>query len=87
MMTPHKHLVVLTACAFCTGCSRAPSISVIGSFFPVWMLCLLIGTVLTFLARAVLVRFRVETEVGPLALFYPCLVTLCACLLWLIFFQ
>ncbi|WP_281372375.1 YtcA family lipoprotein [Granulicella arctica] len=78
---------MLSACAFCTGCSRAPSISVIGSFFPVWMLCLLIGTVLTFVARAVLVRFRLETEVGPLALFYPCLGTLCACLLWLIFFQ
>ena len=34
-----------------------------------------------------LVRFKLENEVGPLALFYPCVVLLFTSLLWLIFFR
>jgi hypothetical protein len=62
-------------------------VDVIGSFFPAWMLCLLLGVALAFLVRYLLVRFRLESEVGPLALFYPCVVILLACLLWLVFFR
>lgn len=60
---------------------------VIGSFFPAWMLCLLLGVALAFLVRYLLLRFRLESEAGPLALFYPCVVILLACLLWLVFFR
>jgi hypothetical protein len=69
-----------------TGCSRAPSVAIIGSFFPVWMVCIVAGIVLAFVVRAQLLRHRLESQVGPLALFYPCLVTLFACLLWLLIF-
>ena len=71
----------------CTGCSRAPSISIIGSFFPVWMVSLVAGVTLAFAVRSLLLRYRLESEMGPLALFYPCVVTLFTCLLWLIFFR
>ena len=70
-----------------TGCGRAPAINIIGSFFPAWMVCLTAAVILAFAARIVLLRFRLETEVGPLALFYPCVVILMTCLLWLIFFH
>jgi hypothetical protein len=69
------------------GCGRAPNIDIIGSFFPVWMLCLVIAIVLSVLVRVGLLRFQLENEVGPLALFYPCLVLLFTSLLWLIFFR
>jgi hypothetical protein len=62
-------------------------VDVIGSFFPAWMLCLLLGVALAFLVRYLLLRFRMESEAGPLALFYPCVVILLACLLWLVFFR
>lgn len=80
-------LVQIAASAGLTGCGRAPSIDIIGSFFPVWMLCLTIAVVFTFVARVFLRRYHLETEVGPLALFYPGLVTLFTSLLWLIFFR
>jgi hypothetical protein len=51
------------------------------------MLCLTAGVILAFVVRAILLRYRLETEVGPLALFYPCVVVLLTCLLWLIFFR
>lgn len=75
------------ACLLLTGCSHAPNIDIIGSFFPVWMLCLAIAIPLTFVVRAVLVRFSLEDEVGPLALIYPCVVLFFTSLLWLIFFR
>jgi hypothetical protein len=70
-----------------TGCGRAPAIDILGSFFPAWMICLTAGVIFAFIARFLLLRYRLETEVGPLALFYPCVVVLSTCLLWLIFFR
>jgi hypothetical protein len=88
-MTRKRNTLRLTVlCLLCAGCNRhAPSIDVIGSFFPVWMLCLIIAIVLTFVVRYVLTRYQLETEVGPVALFYPSVVVLFTCLLWLIFFR
>lgn len=82
-----RSLACFVVCLFLTGCARAPSINIIGSFFPAWMICLTAGVFLTFAVRSILLRYRLETEVGPLALFYPCVVTLMTSLLWLIFFR
>ena len=71
----------------CPGCGRAPSVDIIGSFFPVWMLCLAIAIVLACIVRLVLLRYQFESEIGPVALFYPSVVILFSCLLWLIFFR
>jgi YtcA family len=88
MMTTQNNFLRLTAlCLFCTGCNHAPSIDIIGSFFPVWMLCLVLSILLTFGVRYLLVRYQLETEIGPVALFYPSAVVLFTCLLWLIFFR
>jgi hypothetical protein len=82
-----RHIGVGAVCLLLAGCGHAPNIDIIGSFFPVWMLCLAIAIPLTFVARFALVRFHLENEVGPLALFYPCVVVLFTSLLWLIFFR
>jgi len=80
-------LIATLSLVFAAGCGRAPSIDVIGSFFPVWMLCVAIAVVLTFGVRYLLLRYKLETEVGPLAIFYPSAVILFTSLLWLIFFS
>ena len=86
-MKKEQQFGVTVLCLVCTGCSRAPSISIIGSFFPVWMVSLVTGVILAFGVRSLLLRYRLESEVGSLALFYPCVVALFTCLLWLIFFR
>jgi hypothetical protein len=88
MKTAQRHalLVPLVSCAL-TGCSRAPSIDIIGSFFPVWMLCLTCAVILTRFSRTLLARYRIEPFVGPVALFYPCLLVALSCLLWLLLFR
>jgi len=69
------------------GCGRAPSVDVLGSFFPVWMLCLTIAIVATFIVHFILVRCRLDTEVGPPALFYPSTVILFTSILWLVLYR
>ena len=85
--TPKSHAFRAIACLFVTGCGRAPAINILGSFFPAWMICLTAGVIVAFVVRFILLRYRMETEVGPLALFYPCVVILSTCSLWLIFFR
>ena len=43
--TPTLSLGIGGVCLLCTGCGRAPAIDVIGSFFPAWMVCLIISIV------------------------------------------
>jgi len=82
-----RPLYALSLAMLLTGCARAPAVDIIGSFFPAWMICLAIAVVLTFAARYLLLRLRLESEVGPLALFYPSLLTLFTSLLWLTWFR
>jgi len=81
-------LFIVTALSILlTGCNGAPSIDIIGSFFPAWMICMTIAVVLTFVVRYILVLVHLESEVGPLALFYPSLLTLLTSVIWLGYFQ
>jgi len=88
MTRVHRRAALLaTLTSVLTGCSRAPSVDILGSFFPIWMVCGSVGVILAFLIRKLLVRLRLESHVGPVALFYPSLVVLVTCLLWLMFFR
>jgi hypothetical protein len=85
--TPVFSLGIGGVCLLCAGCGRAPAIDVIGSFFPAWMLCLIISIVVASLLRIFLLRRQLEPALEPVVLFYPCVVLLVSCLLWLIFFR
>lgn len=67
--------------------ARAPSIEIIGSFFPAWMFCIVAALLITGAIRAGLVHSELERKVGPLVVFYPSLAATITCLLWLIFFS
>jgi hypothetical protein len=66
---------------------RAPSIEIFGSFFPVWMLCILGAVIATLAARLLLTWAGLERELGPRIIIYPSMVTLLACSIWLICFR
>jgi hypothetical protein len=69
------------------GCSRAPTFNILGSFFPAWILCGLIGILLTGGARLLFVRLKFEQELSPLILVYPCLTAFFTFTVWLLFFS
>ena len=67
--------------------SRAPSISILGAFFPAWMLCIVAGVVLTLILRAVLRGTKLEDHVGPRAIIYPAALVLFTLGTWIVYFQ
>ena len=79
-----RFLPLLLVAPLLAGCSRAPSVDVLGSFFPAWLVCFLVSIVLTAFVRLALLRLRVKAAL-PL-LVYPSLAALFTFLLWLIFF-
>ena len=78
---------VLLATLFLTGCGRAPSFNVLGSYFPAWLMCILTGIAgasglslaLTKIRRAQLIRWTIVV--------YPCLAASIAFTLWLLIFS
>ena len=80
-------MLPLTAVIFLQGCRGAPSINLVGSFFPSWMLCVAFGVIGVLLLRRVFVRTEVEPHLGPLAVVYFCLWVLLTLGSWLLFFR
>lgn len=68
-----------------TSCSRAPSFDILGSFFPAWLVCLVLALLLTVLARWLFLRARVVIALPVLT--YPSLTLLFTCALWLAWFR
>jgi len=78
---------VIAATLLATGCSRAPSFNLLGSFFPAWLLCGVLGITLAGVTRLIFVRTNFEKELAPLILVYPCLALFYTFTLWLLFFS
>jgi len=79
--------LTFTALIFLAGCRGAPSINLVGSFFPAWMLCVAIGVIGVLLLRRLFVRIELELHLGPLPLVYFCLWILLTLGSWLLFFR
>lgn len=70
------------------GCSRAPTFNILGSFFPAWILCGIVGILLAVVVRLFFVRINLEDQLlAPLILVYPCLTAFFTFTLWLVFFS
>jgi hypothetical protein len=69
------------------GCSRAPSFNLLGSFFPAWILCGVIGILLAVAVRLFFVRIKLEPQLKPLIVVYPCLAAFFTFTVWLLFFS
>jgi YtcA family len=67
-----------------TGCERAPSFDIVGSFFPAWLLCLVVAVLLTVVSRTLLNRY---VEIVWPVLVYPSLTAIFALALWLALFR
>jgi hypothetical protein len=78
----------LAACALfpLTGCAAAPSINVLGSFFPAWLICIVVGIVLTVASLQIFVAIKIAPHLGPASLIYPCLAALWVFATWLVLF-
>ena len=86
-MKRHQPWTILAGAAALTGCGRAPTFNILGSFFPSWLVCLVAGIMLAAIANRVFVRLALDKEILWPVVVYPCLALFFACALWLIFFS
>jgi hypothetical protein len=90
-LPPHMSSQSATACAvtallLCSGCSGAPSVAILGAYFPGWMLCALLGIALTALIRLLAAASGIWREASP-PLLYPLLALLFGTLTWIFLFR
>jgi len=64
------------------GCS--PVISVAGAEFPIWILCLFMGILVSLCLRPVFVAIGIDEWMTPRLLTYSCLALASAFLCWLV---
>jgi YtcA family len=64
------------------GCSRSPDYDIMGSLFPAWLVCVVLGVLLAVVVRAILVRFQIRLMYPMLA--YPCIAATLTFAIWLI---
>jgi hypothetical protein len=72
---------------FLTGCRGAPSINLMGSFFPGWMLCMILGVIGALLLRQVFIKININAHLPLPGIVYFCLWVFITLLSWLVFFR
>lgn len=69
-----------------SGCTRAPSFVVAGSFFPAWLIFMFIGILITLLIRVIFIKIGLDDALRFRVLIYASLALgLCYAGLWLLF--
>jgi len=73
--------------AGCVPDYHSPTVDILGSYFPAWIICIVLGLALTLIARQVLIGFKLNTHLHPAPLVYVCMLVFFTLTLWLVFFK
>jgi hypothetical protein len=74
-------------CLFLTGCGRAPSFNIFGSYFPSWLLCIFAGIAGASIISSILSKLGRRNLIRWALLVYPSLAMSIAFTLWLLLFS
>ena len=66
---------------------RSPTIDILGSYFPAWMICIVTGLTLTLVSRWIVRAYHLEPYASPAPLIYSCLTIIYTFVTWIIFYQ
>jgi hypothetical protein len=66
---------------------RSPTIDILGSYFPAWMICIVSGLTLTLVSRWVIRAYHLEPYASPAPLIYTCLTIIYTFVTWIVFYQ
>jgi len=67
--------------------SHSPTIDILGSYFPAWMICIVSGLTLTLVSRWIVRAYHLEGYESPAPLIYSCLTIIYTFVTWIIFYQ
>jgi hypothetical protein len=66
---------------------RSPTVDILGSYFPAWMICIVSGLTLTLIAHWIVQARHWQPYVGPAPLIYTCLMIIFTFATWILFYQ
>ena len=66
---------------------RSPTIDILGSYFPAWMICIVSGLTLTLASRWIVRACHLEPYASPAPLIYTCLTIIYTFMTWIIFYE
>jgi len=66
---------------------HSPTVDVLGSYFPAWMICIVSGLMLTLVAHWIVQVCHVKPYLGPVPLIYSCLMIIFTFAIWILFYQ
>jgi len=66
---------------------RSPTIDIVGSYFPAWMVCIVSGLTLTLVAHWIVQVCKLKPYIGPAPLIYSCLMIIFTFATWILFYQ
>ena len=66
---------------------RSPTIDILGSYFPAWMICIVTGLTLTLVAHWIVQICHLKPYLGPAPLVYSCLMIIFTFAIWILFYQ
>ena len=66
---------------------RSPTIDILGSYFPAWMICIVSGLTLTLISRWIIRASHLEAYASPAPLIYTSLTLIYTFGIWIIFYH
>jgi hypothetical protein len=66
---------------------HSPTIDILGSYFPAWMICIVSGLMLTLIAHWIVQVGNLKPYIGPAPLIYSSLMIIFTFATWILFYQ
>jgi hypothetical protein len=80
-------LLFLPAIFLLGGCAHSPTVDVLGSYFPAWMLCIIVGLVSTLIVRLLLIGFGIYAHLRLKPVVFSGTTIFITLAVWLVFFK
>lgn len=80
-------LVVLFWVASRFSSHHSLTVDILGSYFPAWMVCIVVGLTLTLIAHWIVQVWNLKSDVGPAPLIYSCLMIIFTFATWILFYE
>lgn len=66
---------------------HSPTIDILGSYFPAWMICIISGLALTLVAHWIIQMCQLKRYLGPAPIIYSSLMIIFTFATWILFYQ
>jgi hypothetical protein len=80
-------VVVLCWAAVRISSDHSPTVDVLGSYFPAWMVCILSGLALTLVVHWFIQLGNLKPYIGPAPVIYSSLMIIFTLTTWILFYQ